>query len=387
MASPPKPGKDPEYHPARKPKRVRDQLYVAVYPPKGDYAARLHASFWRDETVGAAGFSPIAAFREFVFPGDTETRPGVEVPAAILRYGYPITDENRAERDPTSVSGGYPTPDIRVRGTLDTTGPAEWVLEWRPGDGRTHTLILASGEWGASYAKTLTSRRPLAALPLKGKIAFEFESVDGDLRITLDGEERAILRDEIAIANADSLEASKDGSEPQTLTMRVRGAPLAIHDVRVDHDLYYTSHNDRGQLSPESGDAWHVPDDSYFMMGDNTKQSNDSRLWSASGVRLRDGSEIWYDPSPSSDEDEPRYPRYLTVDGVAYQERRDVEGVVRRWSDADLMPGAGMLSRRMPFVPRERIVGQAWFAMYADFDVWPLKIPKITTDGRIRFIH
>ena len=34
------------------------------------------------------------------------------------------------------------------------------------------------------------------------------------------------------------------------------------------------------------------------------------------------------------------------------------------------------------------LVGTAWwFAMYADFDVWPLKVPKITTDGRIRFIH
>ncbi len=387
IAKPPKPGKEPEFHPARKPKSVREQLYVPVYPPRDEFASRLPASYWRDDTAGGNGFSPLGSFAEFAFPGDRETRPGVAAAAAVLRYGYPITDENRADRDPTSVSGGYPTPDIRVRGTIETTGPAECVLEWRTGDGRSHTLILASTGQGESYAKTLTGRRPLPPLTPKGRTSFDFESVDGDLHVTLDGEERAVLRDETTIDVASSLEATKDGSEPQGLTLSVRGAPLVIRDVRVDHDLYYTSHNVEGRLSPESGDAWHVPDDSYFMMGDNTRQSNDSRLWSASGVRLKNGSEIWYDPSPSSDEDEPHYPRYMTVGGVAYQERRDVEGVVRRWSDADLLPGTGMLSKRMPFVTRERIVGQAWFAMYADFDVWPIKIPKIKTDGRIRFIH
>lgn len=386
-AAPPPSGKDPEYHPARKPKSVRDQLYVSVYPPRGTYATRLPSNFWRDDTVGGFGFSPLTSFDEFAFPGDHETRPGVEVPSAILRYGYPITDENRADRDPTSVSGGFPTPDLRVRGTIETTGPAECVIEWRPGDGRTHTLALASEGRGASYAKTLFERRPLPFLPTKGTTTFELESVDGDLRVTIDGEERAVLRDETKIAIADSLEASKDGSEPQILTLSVRGAPLVIRHVRIDHDLYYTSHNYEGRLSPETGDAWHIPEDAYFMMGDNTKQSNDSRLWNASGVRLKDGSEIWYDPSPSSDDDEVRYPRYLTVDGLAYQERRDVEGVVRRWSEADLLPGVGMLGKRVPFVPRERIVGRAWFAMYADIDVWPLKVPKVKTDGRIRFIH
>lgn len=206
--------------------------------------------------------------------------------------------------------------------------------------------------------------------------------MDGDLRITLDGEEEAVLVDELPLEKAEAIDRTSDASDPQALTFAVRGAALSLRHVRVAHDLHYTM---PGGARPESGDAWHTPDDGYFMLGDNTKNSNDSRLWSASGVRLADGTEIWYDPSPSNDE-EPRFPRYVTVDGVSYEERRDTEGVVRRWTNADLMPGAGSLSKRTPYVSRERIVGRAWFAMYADVDVWPPKVPRLGTHGRVRFI-
>ena len=377
VAKTPSDDRPPTYHPARKPKRVRDQLYASLYPPRTSDASRLPSWYWRDETVGGSGWKPLASFAEFAFAGDVEARVGVPVPAAILAYGYLIRDTSETSSDP-STSDGFATPDIRVRGTITTHGPADVLLEWHPGDGRVHAMRLATAGRGASLASTARGNRALPALPETGATAFEFESVDGDLRVAIDGEEVAVLPDEITLEKA---ELAAEPSDPQRLTFSVRGSPLELRDVTVAHDLYYTSEG-----RPETGDAWRIPDDAYFMLGDNTRNSNDSRRWSASGVRLADGREIWFDPSPSADE-EPRYPRYETIDGVSYEERRDTEGVVRRWAPGDLMPGSGSLSRRMPFVERERIVGRAWFAMYADVDAWPLKIPKITTSGRIRFIH
>lgn len=380
-------GQVPDYHPARKPKSVRDQLFVPIYPPSEGYTERLPASFWRDDTPAESGFAPIAAFDEFKFLGGREKQPGADVPAAVLRYGHDIYSGSRAGTDPTTRDG-FLTPDVRVRGTIETTGPAEWTLEWRPGDKRVHTLTLASKGAGESYVHTTRERRALPLLREQGVTTFEFESVDGDLHVMVDGEELAVLKDEISLADAMSIESSRAGLEPQGLSMSIRGAPLVLRNVRVDHDLYYTNHVADSTNSPESGDAWRVPDDSYFMLGDNTTQSNDSRRWNAQGVKLKGGAEIWYDPSPSMDKDEePHYPLWKTRDGLRYEVRRDVEGVVRQWTPGDLAPDSGTLGRRMPFVSRERIVGRAWFAMYADVAVWPLNTARISTSGRIRFIH
>lgn len=387
IANAPAAGATPQYHPARKPASVREQLYVPVYPPLGDYAARQPSSFWRDDTPGASGFAPATTFDELAFLGGHERSTGADVPPAVLRYGYDLYSSSEAGGDPTSQSG-YGTPDVRVRGSIVTEGLTEWTLEWRPGDKRVHTLTLAPMSAGGSFVRTLSGARGLPPLREKGTTTFELESVDGDLRVTIDGEERAVIADELPLSDAMSIESARAGSEPQKLSMTCRGAPLRIRDLRIDHDLYYTNHVADSTNSPESGDAWKIPGDSYFMCGDNTTQSNDSRRWNAQGVRLKGGEEIWYDPSPSQDKDEePHYPVYRTIGGVRYEERRDVEGVVRRWSPADLEPDSGTLGRRMPFVTRERIVGRAWFAMYADVDVWPLKVPRVSTSGRIRFIH
>ena len=123
VATPTDGGREPVFHPARKPKSVRDQLSTQVYPPRQEETSRLPGWYWRDESLAGTGFEPLRSFSEFVFAGDRETRPGVQVPAATLRYGYAIHDDSQFASDPSSSAGAL-TPDVRVRGTIETHGPA-----------------------------------------------------------------------------------------------------------------------------------------------------------------------------------------------------------------------------------------------------------------------
>jgi hypothetical protein len=43
------------------------------------------------------------------------------------------------------------------------------------------------------------------------------------------------------------------------------------------------------QYSEQGSQEWEIPVDGYLMLGDNTNQSRDSRLWTAHEVRTKDG--------------------------------------------------------------------------------------------------
>ncbi len=113
------------------------------------------------------------------------------------------------------------------------------------------------------------------------------------------------------------------------------------------------------------------PDD-HFMLGDNTRRSSDSRKWQATGVRLKDGRRIVWDPRP--DDDVGYQPRDTTVGDRVRREVLDVEGIRRRWyRDEEVETGAESI--RLPFVKRDRIIGRAWFGLV----FWPLEeiLPRI----------
>lgn len=369
-------GEAPTLHPARKPRSVREQLYVPIWPPTGAMAKERVADAWRDMSgPGVAPFATPDSATAISWPGGRATA-GVEEPWAELRFwpGFPIRDTWRADTDPRGLaSDGLPVPDVRLRATVLAQGPAEVELSWSPGDGRRHLLRVASAGREPSAARTRTKSQTLdAVLVPKRAMALELESVDGDLRAWVDGKEASILSDELPMAEAERIEDPVATFEPQELSIRLRGAAVTLTGLRVDHDLYYTNHRTDSGFVPMAGETLSIPDDGYFMLGDNTRRSSDSRRWTAAGRKLKDGTEIWWEWSTM--------PKWITKDGKTWNEVVDVEGVTRRWLDDDRDPETSSLSKRMPTVARDRIVGRAWFALV----FWPLKGQSLE---RIRFIH
>jgi signal peptidase I len=356
--------------PARKPRRVREQLWFPVYPPKGRHEA-LRPDVWWREVGGGGSAGTLAATGHGVirYEGDRAGARPVDG-SATLRYGVEIRDDSRPTSDPERSMGmNHVVCDVRVRCRVRAEGSAEVEFAWTPGDRRRQAVRLASADRGGSTASTRGASRPLGVALAPGRaVDVEVESVDGDLRVTIDGDEVAVIPDELSVEEAVEVEGLGSGAPARELTVSARGAAVTIDEVRLDRDLYYTNWRD-GQSWPQRGQNLVLGSDEFFVLGDNTQHSSDARRWAASGVRLKDGRRVMWEwqISPSR-----------TVEGDrTWREVVDIEGVRRRWLEEDEAETEPQV--RMPFVKRDRIVGKAWFALV----FWPLKdvLP------RIRFVH
>jgi len=159
-------------------------------------------------------------------------------------------------------------------------------------------------------------------------------------------------------------EANVPGRGNQT-SIGVRGGAVTLSKIKLEHDLQYSA---RG-----SGD-WQIPAGCYFMLGDNTNASRDSREWKGRIYRTKDGREFVTDES-SVRIDDSQQPRSAVMDRGEFIEMFDSYGVHRLIAKADLVD-SNPPSVPQPFVKRDDLVGRAFFIF------WPVP-PKGTWRPRI----
>lgn len=397
------------YETLRKPDDLQEQMWKEVYP-----ARRLVLAESKALGLSWAG-SPGSAFSEddagfLVDMGSGNTRKLYfrdEANGGFIDLywdGYP-TATAAAIRDKGIPPAAEIVPDARLEATItpdEALDELSFQIEVRrPGLAKlTYALTIKAGKGRLQVITNdakVDGESPEFAVEMPAKAASRlgFAHIDDQLIATLAGEEIArfdaskwACRDGCVLATPNK--ATPDHAVTPQLVTKGKGK-VRVDDVRLCRDLHYTR-----DKSPE---IIHVPEGHYYMMGDNTLGSIDSRGWTCVTVYEKDGKVVPKDtpgarairgnkrPMPlgrSPDRDEtpiaiPKENAIVMIDefgqllrlegqpganwgeaGVVFK-KPDAQDGTGEWTAEDTEAGATL---GVSFVPRSDIQGRALLVFY-----------------------
>lgn len=260
---------------ARKPRHVQDALWTIVFdqsygPRAGERSAGPR---WIADTDGASGWSGLEGR---VLRHDAEAEDGV-----IAFRASSGTDYFRDMLGYNRRSDEHFVGDLRVRFELvvPRDGALECTIE-RPGPdvalrlGVSSTDVFELRVGNVPDAPDWSAERLEAGLLAAAPIQIELAFVDRrayfavNHRIVID---TGSALDEWAPVGA--------RGEPIGVSLRARGA-CEVRGLRIDRDVYYSRTSHTRRATPN--DPFALGPDEYFVLGDNSADSHDSREWAAS---------------------------------------------------------------------------------------------------------
>lgn len=273
--------------------------------------------------------------------------------------GYPPSIRKRLPEKHAGKERRHAVGDLRLTGALSASAATESV-----------TVTFTEGQ--RRYAFTLPG--PSADADASATIEIDpAPAAAADDRVAVDGPRLvAGRRTEFAVQNLDDrLTLLVDGDVVAELDVRaavdqssrvlveVRGGETELEDLRLARDIYYFS-----DKQPE----FELPADGYFVMGDNTLDSSDSREWSRIRFQVAgtdDDPEILVGnlrggDNPSRPAVDPLYGRYrrFTDQWGVHHLIQSEPGPAAETPDW-LTPVVELGSEPAPFIDRRLIVGRA----------------------------
>jgi signal peptidase I len=329
---------------ARKPDDVQEVLFFPVCPADGESrreaAGRWHVPrlLWKRLEEGDFEASS---------PSDTT----LTFYGPRVRDAYPWAGEG---------DGRYDVGDVRIEVTVRPLAPGGEVI-LRIVEGRvTNDLVLSVGA-GESRLSRGDERIPLPGLflPPDRDTDVSFANVDDTIVIDVGG-----TRFRFEYEGSGEADHSAD-----QVGFGVAMASARFSKPTLSRDIHYER---KGR-----GDGIVIPPDSYFMLGDNSRNSKDSRVWGVRIYEMKDGTTFRYDDS----EAETR-PRAGPEPGTLVF--TDHEGIVRTIKEDSVERER---SEMAPFVPAKNMVGRAFFIFWP-LKFWPLHSKKAAKDQfRLGFIR
>ncbi|MCE9631128.1 MAG: signal peptidase I [Planctomycetia bacterium] len=205
----------------------------------------------------------------------------------------PVNDFQPYNTNPTRL---HPVGDLAMEMTLESRGEKGSVELDLVEAGQRHrlTIDLADGVArlliaGRDEADAATASTPLRAA---GSWKILFANVDDELSLFIDGRriaftgsstwERPMPRTTPHVAAVENEPGSAAVSDLAPAGVRATGADVRVTDLRVLRDVYYIGAVDvdrNSMIIEEEVLGFPLEADQFFMLGDNSAASKDSRLW------------------------------------------------------------------------------------------------------------
>lgn len=279
----------------RKTRLAQDALWTVLYDHNYPPIERgPEQPYWRP-----AGDEWSVGTRTLRYDGLNSSRQSVEL--ICLQDSFCAYNSSVPEPPSSRTGNLYPVSDLRVRFVVDyAEGDGSLAVRLRKRDDVFVGELSADGALRLDHAmvqdarvgelKTLSSTRidPLSA---GNKFEFAMQNVDHRVSILIDGREVLATTDELYAPDigAIRLTPSPTGFAP---VMSAENIVVELSHVVVDKDVYYIDQIAAG-YRPLGMDGWGtrnfpilLRDWEYFFLGDNSAQSQDSRLWHEVGEHL-----------------------------------------------------------------------------------------------------
>ncbi len=209
----------------------------------------------------------------------------------VYRHWDPVLNQYGPIRDHYAYNGGdlntdNVVPDLSVEARLTMSREVEMIAVMvRSGVDRFVVRVPVQGDGMVEVSRN--DHKQLAvpwATPLAEvkhwpcTVLLQASVVDCRLIVTIDGQP---LFQPLDFDN--QLAAPRGDESP--IALGVRGGSLKVADLKIFRDVYYT--RALGSIPRHShgvNEPYQLGDDEYFVLGDNSPVSNDSRFWSGSPV-------------------------------------------------------------------------------------------------------
>jgi signal peptidase I len=313
---------------ARKPGKTREEMWFPVWPRPDGQAEK--SSPWTGEGFVKAG-------------DDGFTVRGAQA-RRLLHYGDPVRDTAYGGFGEKSVVG-----DVRLRFDVEGAEPG------------TELTVRITGRAGPCEAR-VSSDGALVSATCNGRDAAEHVAANSVVRSLEVSFADLLLDVRVNGRTVVSLECEPhpDGKRPAYgVDFGVEKGGATFREVRLDRDVFYTG-------------SWRfqVPEGHYLFLGDNSANSQDSRMWKGWEVReTAPGGRVFYTDSSSR-------PEGPGTDGrITFRDRNQV---LRSYLPGEIKVSDAPIP--LSFVAAEDLHGRA-FAVF-----WPPRWFTKAPGGRVRFL-